>query len=106
MADRYDDMLAAQDAQTQRAAAQQIADHYKQNAELWKAAYDEGQHDDCVMHWRNAKALEAEAREILGTAQAQQQQPQPQQQLSEAERELLRDYPQTAADPAKLRTAL
>jgi hypothetical protein len=98
MADRYDDLAAT------KAAAQQIADHYEQNNAAWRAAYDEGRHDDCVWHMRNAKALEAEARDILGTAQAQQQAQQ--QQLTEIEQDLLRSYPQIASDPKKWGVAL
>jgi hypothetical protein len=82
MGDRYDDLAAA------KAAAQQIADHYEQNAEAWRNAYAEGRTEDCTWHYRNAEALRAEARELVGRAQ-QQQQPR----YTEGELGLMRDYP-------------
>ena len=117
MADKYDDLLAIRNKSAQEAALRQI---YNQ-AQAERADYDryiqEGDTDKAAWAQRGYQALAMEYNTMLanmGAAQqqaqpqqpAQAQQQQPQQQYTDAERDLLRDYPQIANDPAKWRTAL
>jgi hypothetical protein len=105
MADRNDDLIALANQHAQRQAYEQIQRDYEGNSRAYWDAIKAGKTDDAAWCLRNARNLEIEARELLGTAQAQQQQ-QPQQQFSQAEQDLLRDYPQIASDPQKWQTAL
>jgi hypothetical protein len=106
MGDRYDDLAAA------KAAAQQIADSYEQNNAAWREAYNEGRRDDCVYFYRNARALEAEARELVGT-QPQSKQAQAYQQFYQqygfvptaVELNILNEFPGMLSDPKKLAEA-
>jgi hypothetical protein len=91
-------------------AIQQISNEYQSNVQLAYEAAAAQKWDDAALYAREAKRLEDEARPYVAAAQQQQpqqpQQQQPQQQYTDAERDLLRDYPQIANDPGKWRTAL
>ena len=91
-------------------AIQQISNEYQSNVQLAYEAAAAQKWDDAALYAREAKRLEDEARPYVAAAQQQQpqqpQQQQPQQQYTDAERDLLRDYPQIANDPVKWRTAL
>src|SRR6516162_2449854 len=100
MGDKYDDLLAIRNQSAQEAALRQI---YNQ-AQAERADYDryiqEGDVDKAAWAQRGYQALAMEYNAMLaGMAQQQQQ-------YTDAERDLLRDYPQIANDPVKWRTAL
>src|SRR5262249_38075313 len=68
-------------------AVQQIANEYQNNTQLAYEAAAAGKWDDAVYHSREARRLEAEALPYVQAAQ------QPQQQYTQAEMDLMRDYP-------------
>jgi hypothetical protein len=105
MADRNDELIAIRNHINQKsaeAAIQQIAREAEANASNYYELAAAGRFDDAAGHLREAWRLDEEARKIAAAAQSQQ----PQSQYSQAEMDLLRDYPQIANDPKKWAVAL
>jgi hypothetical protein len=95
-------LLQIVNAKAAEAAIQKIP----REAEAYASNYYElaaaGRFDDAADHLREAWRLDDEARKIAGAVQ----QAQPQSQFTAIEQDMLRSYPQVAADPAKWQTAL
>ena len=96
-----DELLQIANQKASEQAIQQIANDYKANTELYYESLAKGKLDDAGYHLREARRLESEALPYVQAAQQQQQSP-----YTQAEQELLRDYPQIARDPQKWQTAL
>src|SRR6516164_6542175 len=108
MADRNDELLAIRNHANQKAAeaaVKQIANDCKANTELYYESAAKGDFESAAHCLREVRRLESEALPYVQAAQQQQAQQQ-QSQFTQAEQELLRDYPQIASDPQKWRTAL
>jgi len=103
--DRIDgeELLEIANAKATEAAIKGIAADYQANTTLYYEAAAAGKYDDAAYHLREVRRLEAEAAPYV---QAAQQQQQSQSQYTQAEQDLLRDYPQIASDPKKWNTAL
>jgi hypothetical protein len=100
--DRYDELLAMANQRVAQQALDQIAKDYEGNKKCYWDAVNQGKYDDAGWFLRNARQLENEAREIMGTpAQAQQPQQQAQQQFTQAEMEWIRRNENVCRDPKK-----
>ena len=87
----HDELVALRQIANQRAseqAIQQIANEYKANTELYWEAAAAGKYDDAASYAREARRLESEALPFVQAAQQQQQSP-----YTQAEQQLMNDYP-------------
>jgi hypothetical protein len=105
MADRNDELIALANQRAAQQAYEQIQRDYQGNAQCYWNAINEGKTEDAAWCLRNARSLELEAAQILGTAQAQQpqqaQQQQAQQQFTQAEQEWISRNANVVRDPKK-----
>ena len=83
-----DELLQIANQKATEQAMQQIAKEYQANTELYYEAAAAGKHDDMGYHLREARRLENEALPYVQAAQARQQSP-----YTQAEQDLMRDYP-------------
>jgi len=97
-----DELLQIANAKASEAAIKGIANDYKANSELYYEASAKGDFENAAYFLREARRLEQEALPYVQQAAAQQQASQ----FTQAEQDLLRDYPQIASDPKKWGVAL
>jgi hypothetical protein len=100
--DKYDELVRVANAKATQQAYNQIQADIQGNAKCYWDSIASGKTDDAGWFLRNHRNLELEAQALAGTAQQQQAQ----QQFTQAEQDLLRDFPEIARDPQKWHTAL
>jgi hypothetical protein len=84
-----EELLQIANQKMAEAAVQQISNEYQSNTQLAYEAAAAGKYDDAAYHLREAKKLEDEARPYLQAAHQQQQS-----QYTQAEQQLMTDYPE------------
>jgi hypothetical protein len=86
----HDELIALANQKMTEQAVKQIATEYQSNSQLAYESAAAGKWEDAGYHAREMRRLEAEAAPYVQAAQQQQQQ---QSQYTQAEQDLMRDYP-------------